>query len=111
MHDLPHWHPEAVLPGSRCSRRRRASHPSAKNGVFCAWTIAGPAAKLKCLPDERRGMALFRRKATLEDEPERCPVCRERLPDDADECAMCGADLKPLRPSYERDVGEPVERD
>jgi hypothetical protein len=69
VHDLPHWHPEAVLPGS------------------------------------------FRRKATVEDEPERCPVCRERLPDDADECAMCGADLKPLRPWLERRVGEPVERD
>jgi hypothetical protein len=35
----------------------------------------------------------------------------ERLPDDADECAMCGADLKPLRPAFERRVGEPVERD
>jgi rRNA maturation endonuclease Nob1 len=41
-------------------------------------------------------MALFRRKAIVEDEPERCPVCRERLPDDVDECAMCGADLRPL---------------
>jgi predicted amidophosphoribosyltransferase len=55
-------------------------------------------------------MGLFRRKATVEDEPERCPVCRERLPDDAGECAMCGADLKPLRPWVERRVGEPVER-
>jgi hypothetical protein len=45
---------------------------------------------------ERKGMGLFRRKATVEDEPERCPLCGERLPDDADECAMCGADLKPL---------------
>jgi Double zinc ribbon domain len=56
-------------------------------------------------------MGLFRRKATVEGEPERCPVCRERLPDDADECAMCGADLKPLRPSFERHVGKPVDRD
>ena len=55
-------------------------------------------------------MALFRRKATVDDEPERCPVCRERLPDDADECAMCGADLKPLRP-FERRVGESVPED
>ena len=61
--------------------------------------------------NERRGMGLFRRKPTVEAEPERCPVCRERLPDGADECAMCGADLKPLRPSLERRVGEPVERD
>jgi rRNA maturation endonuclease Nob1 len=56
-------------------------------------------------------MALFRRRAAVEDEPERCPVCRERLPDDADECAMCGADVKPLRPALERRVGEPVESD
>jgi len=56
-------------------------------------------------------MALFRRKATVEDEPERRPVCRERLPGDADECGMCGADLRPLRPWLERRVGEPVERD
>jgi len=55
-------------------------------------------------------MGLLRRKATVEDEPERCPVCRERLPDDADECAMCGADLRALRPSFQRRVGEPVER-
>ncbi len=56
-------------------------------------------------------MGLFRRKATTEDEPERCPVCRERLPANADECAMCGADLKPLRGSFERRVDEPVKRD
>jgi hypothetical protein len=65
---------------------------------------------LECQPSERRGMALFRRKATVEVEPERCPVCRERLPDDAEECAMCGTDLKPLRPWVERASGAPVER-
>jgi len=75
------------------------------------WTVAGLGAKLKCPPDERRGMGLFRRRATVEDEPECCPVCREGLPDGADECAMCGADLKPLRPSFGRRVGEPVEGD
>jgi len=56
-------------------------------------------------------MGLFRRKPTVEAEPERCPVCRERLPDDAEECVMCGADLKPLRPSFGRRVGGSVERD
>ena len=56
-------------------------------------------------------MALFRRKATLEVEPERCPVCRERLPDEADECAMCGADLRPLRPSERRLSVGPAEPD
>ena len=55
-------------------------------------------------------MGLFRRKQKIEEEPERCPVCTERLPDDADECAMCGADLKSLLPPFER-RREPVERD
>jgi rRNA maturation endonuclease Nob1 len=44
-------------------------------------------------------MGLFRPKHKIEDGPERCPVCTERLPEDADRCAMCGADLKALRPS------------
>jgi hypothetical protein len=45
-------------------------------------------------------MGMFWRKPKIEDEPERCPVCTERLPgDDAEECAMCGADLKALRPA------------
>ena len=42
-------------------------------------------------------MRLFRRKATSEDEGERCPRCRERVPEGADECLMCGVDLRPLR--------------
>jgi hypothetical protein len=46
-------------------------------------------------------MGLFRRKAT-EPEPERCPLCSERVPEQASECAMCGADLRPLRPRSER---------
>jgi hypothetical protein len=72
--------------------------------------VAELVAILRCLRDERKDMGLFRRKATVEEAPERCPVCRERLPDDADECAMCGVDLKPLRPSLERRVSAPAER-
>ena len=67
--------------------------------------------KAQVVLGERRGMGLFGRKATVEDEPERCPVCRERLPENSDECAMCGADLKPLRPSVERRVGTTVKGD
>jgi rRNA maturation endonuclease Nob1 len=44
-------------------------------------------------------MRLFSRKPDIEIEPERCPVCNERVPDEADECAMCGADLRALLPS------------
>ena len=47
-------------------------------------------------------MGLFRRKPTIEDEPERCPLCSERVPEEATECAMCGADLRPLRPGSDR---------
>ena len=43
------------------------------------------------------GMRLFRRKATSEDEGERCPRCSERVPEGADRCLMCGVDLRPLR--------------
>jgi hypothetical protein len=55
-------------------------------------------------------MGLFRRK-NVEVEPERCPLCRERVPEHATECAMCGADLRSLRPWAEGGVGEPARRD
>jgi rRNA maturation endonuclease Nob1 len=44
-------------------------------------------------------MGLFRRNSNVEPEGERCPLCGERVPDKADDCKMCGANLKPLRPS------------
>jgi rRNA maturation endonuclease Nob1 len=54
-------------------------------------------------------MGLFR-SSKVEAEPERCPLCTERVPDGADECAMCGADLKALRPSSEDRDREPATR-
>jgi hypothetical protein len=42
-------------------------------------------------------MRLFRRKAMIQDEGERCPRCAERVPEGANECAMCGVDLRPVR--------------
>jgi rRNA maturation endonuclease Nob1 len=53
----------------------------------------------------------FLRRKNVEEEPERCPLCRERVPEHADECAMCGADLRSLRPSWEREMSEPARRD
>ena len=50
-------------------------------------------------------MGLFRRKADVELEPERCPLCNERVPESAEECAMCGADLRALRPWLQRHQG------
>jgi hypothetical protein len=44
-------------------------------------------------------MRLFRRKTTIEDHRERCPHCAERVPDGANDCSMCGVDLRPLRSS------------
>jgi hypothetical protein len=54
-------------------------------------------------------MRFFRRNENVEVEPERCPVCTERVPEQTTECAMCGADLRALRPWAERGAGEPVE--
>jgi hypothetical protein len=42
-------------------------------------------------------MRLVRRKPAGDDEAERCPRCRERLPDGAVECMMCGVALEPPR--------------
>ena len=56
-------------------------------------------------------MGLFRRNTNVEPEPERCPMCSERVPDGADECNMCGANLKALRPSSARATRELAERD
>ena len=42
-------------------------------------------------------MGLFRRKQLNGEEGERCPNCRERVPDGADICMMCGLRLTPLR--------------
>jgi hypothetical protein len=56
-------------------------------------------------------MGLFRRKAIIEDEGERCPRCTERVPEGASECAMCGADLRPLRAlAAGREVEQGVKR-
>lgn len=55
-------------------------------------------------------MGLFRRKTNLDPEPERCPLCSERVPEGVDECNMCGADLRALRPSAGRAAREPAER-
>jgi hypothetical protein len=43
-------------------------------------------------------VGLFNRKSNAEVEPERCPLCTERVPEGAQQCAMCGADLRTLLP-------------
>lgn len=42
-------------------------------------------------------MRLFGRKRSDDEVEERCPHCREPVPDEALECRMCGADLRALR--------------
>jgi rubredoxin len=42
-------------------------------------------------------MGFFRRKASGDHDDERCPRCRERLPEGALECMMCGVTLKPAQ--------------
>jgi hypothetical protein len=55
-------------------------------------------------------MRFFRRKATIDDESERCPQCSERVPEGADQCLMCGADLRSIRPRSFRRSSEDTER-
>jgi hypothetical protein len=42
-------------------------------------------------------MGLFRRKQLNEEDDERCPNCRERVPEGAVACMMCGLALEPVR--------------
>ena len=42
-------------------------------------------------------MGLFRRKQLNEEDDERCPNCRERVPEGAVACVMCGLALEPVR--------------
>jgi hypothetical protein len=42
-------------------------------------------------------MGLFRRKQLHEEDDERCPNCRERVPEGAVKCMMCGLALEPVR--------------
>lgn len=63
---------------------------------------AAPRNGASCQATKGGTVGLLRRKDKTEPEPVRCPVCNERVPDDADEqreCAMCGADLRALLPS------------
>jgi hypothetical protein len=52
-------------------------------------------------------VGLFRRRNDAEVEPDRCPMCTERVPEGAVECAMCGADLRALLPSLREREREP----
>jgi ribosomal protein L40E len=68
-------------------------------GLFMHGASAGPLQRSGIRQAKGEQMRLFRRQKKVEDEPARCPVCTERLPDEADQCRMCGADLRALRPS------------
>ena len=41
-------------------------------------------------------MRLFKRKPPIDDQGPTCPECRERIPEGATSCAMCGRDLRDL---------------
>jgi hypothetical protein len=50
-------------------------------------------------------MGLFRRKQLNDEDDERCPNCRERVPEGAVTCMMCGLALEPVRePSRDTSV-------
>jgi hypothetical protein len=49
-------------------------------------------------------MGLFRRKRSEEEAEERCPRCNEPVPAGAEECMMCGVDLRSLRRTHSGEV-------
>jgi predicted amidophosphoribosyltransferase len=51
-------------------------------------------------------MRLFGRKETTAEHEERCPRCREHVPEGATECRMCGLALAPVRGSTDRQQQE-----
>jgi predicted amidophosphoribosyltransferase len=57
----------------------------------------GQPRPLRHFDQEHRAMGLFRRKQVREEEDERCPNCRERVPEGAVTCKMCGLTLEPVR--------------
>jgi hypothetical protein len=57
---------------------------------------AGWPESCEACPVKGEVVGLFRRKSKGEGVPKRCPLCTENLPDGADECVMCGADLRAL---------------
>jgi hypothetical protein len=71
--------------------------PPSEWGLLCMDLGSAGGDRVGSRIRKETGMQLFRRKATSEDEGELCPRCRERIPEGADECLMCGVDLRPLR--------------
>jgi predicted amidophosphoribosyltransferase len=51
-------------------------------------------------------MRFFGRKRSNHDETERCPRCREPVPDGATECMMCGLPLEPFRAALSSEEAE-----
>jgi hypothetical protein len=51
-------------------------------------------------------MRFFRRKRSDDDETERCPRCREPVPEGAAECLMCGLPLEPFRAALSSEEAE-----
>jgi rRNA maturation endonuclease Nob1 len=51
-------------------------------------------------------MRLFGRKEIVEEHEERCPRCREHVPEGATECRMCGLALAPVRGRTESEPQE-----
>jgi zinc-ribbon domain len=55
-------------------------------------------------------MRLFGRGRSNDGIEERCPHCREPVPEGAVACMMCGVDLRPLRRSGPESAGQGMTR-
>jgi hypothetical protein len=95
-------YPRAVMTNDhpvRAPRTRAIRARSVKSGAFYACSRASPTATIEAHESSIQGVTvrLFRRKRPDWEEGERCPRCRERLPEYAADCMMCGLALAPLR--------------
>jgi hypothetical protein len=57
----------------------------------------GQPRPLRHLRPKGQDVGLFRRKQLSDEKDERCPSCRERVPEGAVTCMMCGLALEPVR--------------
>ncbi len=90
--------PEGASRAIRAEAELRLS--TLRDGVFHVWTrpdAPGNLGPSDTFDQENRAMGLFRRKQLTEEDDERCPNCRERVPEGAVACMMCGLALKPVR--------------
>src|SRR5687767_5166001 len=91
----------SVAGGAAGATSRHAAKQDGVAAPCVVWLCGGSLCPPKPTPEEAE-MRLFKRKPEIDDAV-RCPSCRERVPEGAAECAMCGRDLTRRGDARERD--------